>query len=286
MPLSVIRHEDAGAFLDRVGGFLGRHEAENNLLFGILDGLRRDVSISDGPPLLAEVRDGDEILAVALRTPPRNLVVAECQAPAAIDALVDDLVAAGDTLPGALGPVDAIRRFVERWTALTGQPHRKQLGERAFRLSRVIPPPAPAGEMRLAGADDFRLLVDWLLAFSAEALPEEDNDPADAERLVQRWLEHGYRRNYLWEVDREAVSWAGAGGRTPHGTRIGPVYTPPEHRRRGYAGALVAEASQAELDEGLEFCFLFTDLANPTSNKIYQQIGYEPVADVDEYRFD
>jgi uncharacterized protein len=285
MPLSVIRLEDAGAFLDRVGGFLGRHEAENNLLFGILDGLRRDVSISDGPPLLAEVRDGDEILAVALRTPPRNLVLAECQAPAAIDALVDDLVAAGDTLPGALGPVDASRRFVERWTALTGQPHRRQLGERAFRLSRVIPPPAPAGEMRLAEPGDFQLLVDWLVAFTAEALPEEDNEVLDAERLVRRWLEHGYRRNYLWEVDREAVSWASAGGRTPHGTRIGPVYTPPEHRRRGYAGALVAEASQAQLDEGLEFCFLFTDLANPTSNHVYQAIGYEPVTDIDVYVF-
>jgi predicted GNAT family acetyltransferase len=81
------------------------------------------------------------------------------------------------------------------------------------------------------------------------------------------------------------VSWAGAGGRTPHGTRIGPVYTPPEHRRRGYAGALVAATSQAQLDEGLEFCFLFTDLANPTSNHVYQAIGYEPVTDIDVYVF-
>ena len=75
------------------------------------------------------------------------------------------------------------------------------------------------------------------------------------------------------------------GGRTPNGTRVGPVYTPPEHRGHGYASALVAAASQAQLDEGIQFCFLFTDLANPTANHIYQAIGYEPVSDIDVYVF-
>ena len=120
MALSVDRHHDAGRSSTASAGFLGRREAEHNLLFGILDSLRRDASISDGPPILAEVREGDEIVAVAIRTPPRNLVLSECDVPAAIDALVDDLVAAGDALPGALGPVEAIRRFAERWTAAHG----------------------------------------------------------------------------------------------------------------------------------------------------------------------
>jgi len=72
---------------------------------------------------------------------------------------------------------------------------------------------------------------------------------------------------------------------TPEGSRVGPVYTPSPLRGRGYASALVAAASQAQLGAGRRFCFLFTDLANPTSNEIYQAIGYEPVCDVDEYRF-
>ena len=105
--------------------------------------------------------------------------------------------------------------------------------------------------MRLAAAADFQLLVDWLVAFTAEALPEEENDVANAERAVSRWLYDGFKRTYLWELDGRPVSWAGVGGRTPHGTRVGPVYTPPEHRRHGFAGALVAAASQAQLDEGL-----------------------------------
>jgi uncharacterized protein len=88
----------------------------------------------------------------------------------------------------------------------------------------------------------------------------------------------------LWE-DEEAVSLAGWGGRTPNGIRIGPVYTPPELRRRGYASALTAELT-AMLLRDRSFCFLFTDLANPTSNSIYQRIGYEPVTDIDEWIFE
>ena len=78
----------------------------------------------------------------------------------------------------------------------------------------------------------------------------------------------------------------GVGGPTPNGIRIGPVYTPPEFRGRGYASACVAAASQLQLDAGRRFCFLFADLSNPTSNHIYQEIGYEPVGDVDRYVFE
>jgi predicted GNAT family acetyltransferase len=78
---------------------------------------------------------------------------------------------------------------------------------------------------------------------------------------------------------------AGYAGPTPHGIRIGPVYTPPGQRGRGYASACVARLSQDMLDAGRTYCFLYTDLTNPTSNHIYQQIGYEPVCDVAEYRF-
>ena len=78
---------------------------------------------------------------------------------------------------------------------------------------------------------------------------------------------------------------AGFGGRTPNGARVGPVYTPPEFRRRGYASAVVAGVSRRLLDEGRRYCFLYTDLANPTSNRIYQDIGYEPACDSRDYRF-
>ena len=95
----------------------------------------------------------------------------------------------------------------------------------------------------------------------------------------------------LWEVDGASVSLAGWGGPTPNGIRVGPVYTPPELRGRGYATALTAEVSQRLLDGrlfvgGRRFCFLYTDLANPTSNAIYERIGYERIAEAAEIVFD
>jgi predicted GNAT family acetyltransferase len=127
--------------------------------------------------------------------------------------------------------------------------------------------------------------VDWFLAFAAEALADSNHPAsrADAQATATHWL--GARGLWVWE-DEGLVAMAGAGGRTPTGIRIGAVYTPPDKRRRGYASALVAALSQAQLDAGRRFCFLYTDLANPTSNHIYQAIGYEPVCDVDEYRFE
>ncbi len=103
-------------------------------------------------------------------------------------------------------------------------------------------------------------------------------------------LEHARQRIdqrviYLWDHDAP-VSLAGRPRHTAHGMSIGPVYTPPEFRRHGYAGACVAALSQQMLDAGWEFCVLFTDLANPTSNSVYQKIGYRPVCDFDELEFE
>ena len=90
----------------------------------------------------------------------------------------------------------------------------------------------------------------------------------------------------LWEDGDEPVSIAGWGGRTPNGIRIGPVYTPPDRRSRGYGSAVTAAVSASQLAGGRQFCFLYTDLANPTSNRIYMDIGYEPVCDSVDYAFE
>ena len=136
--------------------------------------------------------------------------------------------------------------------------------------------------MRTARSYDFDLVTRWFAAFIREALRE---DGSAASEMADRWLNTPDRTLYLWE-EEGPVSICGAAGRTPHGIRIGAVYTPPELRGHGYASNCVAAASQAQLDAGLRYCFLYTDLANPTSNRIYREIGYEPVCDVDEYRFE
>jgi len=103
--------------------------------------------------------------------------------------------------------------------------------------------------------------------------------------MADRWIRGLGRTAWLWVDGGRPVSLTCVGGVTPHGIRIGPVYTPPDLRGKGYASSLVAGVSQMQLDAGRAYVFLFTDLANPTSNRIYQALGYEPVNDVDEYDF-
>jgi predicted GNAT family acetyltransferase len=137
--------------------------------------------------------------------------------------------------------------------------------------------------MRVPNPSDRELIANWIHAFMLEAL-EEDDRPG-SEEAADRWIAGRGRSLYVWETDGALVSLTGITGQTPHGIRVGPVYTPPDLRGRGFASALVAEVSQAQLDSGRRFVFLFTDLANPTANRIYQAIGYEPVRDIDVYEY-
>ena len=259
------RYADVGDFLEAASPFLAAREAEHNLILGIAANLRDGTDSYDAPPYLATVSAGDRIVAVALQTPPHNLVLSEIDDPAAIALLADDL--ADRDLPGALGPVDHVRAFVDARVARGGSPGRLHISERIFRLTAVRPMPARPGRMRPATTADREFVIDWLAAFLAEAL--EPVEPSEAADLADRWIARQGRTLYLWE-DGEVVSLAGIGSPTPNGIRVGPVYTPPELRRRGYASALVAAMSQAALDDGRRFCFLFTNLANPTANHIYQ----------------
>jgi len=282
MSLELHEFADVDGFMSVAGDFLEAREAEHNLIFGISSYVRDEpTAFGDRPPYFAAVACGGRVVAAAMRTPPHNLVLSEIDDPAAVDLLVADR--RDDDLPGVLGPVEHARAFAERWAAAVGRSWRHQLSERIFRLRTVIPAPPVPGQLRTAAPDDRDLVATWMRDFVEEALGGAD--PDESERMTDRWLEGRGRALYLWE-DGETVSLCGVGGATPNGIRIGPVYTPPGARRRGYASALVAEASQLQLDAGRRFCFLFTDLANPTSNHIYQVIGYEPVRDVDEYRFE
>jgi GNAT superfamily N-acetyltransferase len=271
-------------FLDRAGAFLGAREPEHNLIFGICSNIQLQPALfAVEPPTFGIVTDaGGAIVAATLRTPPFPQVLSMVDDLEAVDLLVEALDA---PLPAVLGPTVAAGHFASGWSRRTGQPARLGLAERIFRLTRVLPPRRADGSWRLAEPRDRDRLMDWIDAFRLEAVPE-DPPPPDLGAVADRWVAGIGRTTYLWEDEAgEVVSLVGVSGETPHGIRIAPVYTPPEWRGRGYASNLTAAASQEQLDAGRRFCFLFTDLANPTSNKIYRQIGYEPVCDVNLYRF-
>ena len=284
--LEVQRFDDAQTFLDEVGPFLAEHEAEHNLMFGIAATMVVDPERyrDREAAYLAAVRRDDEVVAAAVWTPPFRAVLSMTDDVEAITALVHDLARMPPLLTGVTGPVDVSRRFAVTWTARHQVTARRSMSQRIYRLERVIPLSGVDGGVRVGTTNDRNLLFDWTKAFFAEV--DDDQDDAAAAALVDSALKTGSRTFYLWDVDGRTVSMAGVTGPTPNGIRVGPVYTPPDQRGHGFGSAVTAAASQLQLDAGKRFVFLFTDLANPTSNKIYRSIGYEPVIDIDQWVFE
>jgi uncharacterized protein len=280
--VELTRYSDVDRFLEVATPFLIRREAEHNLFFGITATLRADPGLYSGPPYLATVSDGGRVVAAALRTPPFRLGLSEVDDPAAVALVAADVL--DHDLPGVQGPVEVVRTFVEERRARGGPPARRTTSERIYRLTEVVPPRPVAGFQRDPVPGDRDVLVEWMWEFGVEALGEDDRDEAAAD--VDNWMAGRGRVLHVWQDADEIVSLCGVTGPTPNGIRIGPVYTPPASRGRGYASALTAAVTQAQLDAGRTFVFLFTDLANPTSNHIYQAIGYEPVGDMDVWEYE
>lgn len=222
------------------------------------------------------------MVAAAVRTPPHNLVLSHITDAGALDPLARDVLSRFGVVPGAAGPQPWSQAFAERWGSLTGHSSRRGMAMRIHQADAVVMPPGVPGELRRAEHADRGLLIDWVRAFDREALGTDDAEGA-ARRVDSHLTEPG-RALYLWHDDRP-VAMAGSAGPTPNGIRVVAVYTPPDLRGRGYASACVGTLTQRLLNEGRAFCFLFTDLANPTSNRVYARLGYQPVCDVDEYQF-
>jgi predicted GNAT family acetyltransferase len=275
------RFERGTEFCDRAMPFLMRREAEHNLMLGIAGSIAAGTEWQDPVPYMAVVEDEGEPVLVALMTPPHNLLLSYTERPEAVALVASDLLEGQWTPPGVTGPVSVAEEFATLWKERTGRGHTVAMAQGIYKLERVCWPKAVPGHLRRATDADRSLLRDWFTGFFLEAT----GDAGDPDVSLDRFMTTPTRGLYVWD-DGEPASMAGCAGPTPHGIRIGAVYTPPEKRRHGYASACVAALSQLMLDSGRQFCFLYTDLANPTSNHIYQEIGYEPVAESVELRFE
>ena len=281
--VSVHREHDLLSFARRVMPFLMLREAQHNVMLGLFAVLQARPP-EDRPILVWAGRDG-EVLGAAMRTPPRWTLLAHGSEPEVIEALAAALAAEDPQMPGVLSAAADAAAFAASWARLTGRTGEIGHHERLYRLDAVIPPQAVAGRLRDVTEADRELVTDWWQAFANEAIEPTTREQAAQAVHLRYGVDPMVAGHRLWEVDGVPVSLAGYTGPTPNGIRVGPVYTPPEYRGRGYASAAVAAVSQMLLDWGFAFVTLFTDLANPTSNRIYQAIGYQPVCDVDEIRF-
>ena len=277
--MQVHRFTDASQFYQRVKDYLLNQEALHNLLLGLCNGLIENPENFAEAAYLGTVEKEGQILAVAMRTPPRNLLLSQIQDVTAITTLIQDVYSLFPSLPGVIAPTYEAENFTLAWHTLTNQTYELKLALRAFQLEKVQQILSVTGYLRQAVPEDKELLVSWYQDFSLEALGET---ASDAELWAELILKQG--RAYLWQ-DEVPVSIVCRGNSTPNGVRINMVYTPPKYRRRGYASASVAVLSQSLLNQGHQFCFLFTDLANSTANHIYQDIGYQTVGDWHQYSF-
>lgn len=268
--------DEVEVYADRVWDLLAARPAENTVALTLIEHVRTGRRWSTEPMLFGWYQAGQVSGAVS-RTPPYELLLA-----AVPDDTVDELVAAlrarGVSVPGINGDPAAVDRFAAAWTAggLLGSTTRMRL--RLYTLdspAALRPPiPPPPGRPRPARAADFDVAVDWCTTFQTEAGAHE----VDVEPAVRDRIENGLL--WLWEDSAgTVVSLAGRTLAASGVARMGPVYTPPRHRRRGYGAAVTAACTHDALERDADHVVLFTDLGNPTSNAIYQQIGYQPIRD-------
>jgi len=283
LSLEVHRHPTASAFLGRAESWLLEAEDLNNLILSLSYAAAAEEAVhtAEAPtaeaPLFVTVERGGEVVGCAYRHPPHQLALTDMPAEA-VEELARVVASAHPEVPAVLGGPDLARAFAAAWHRRTGAPSRRGTEQRLYRLDQVRPLLAP-GRLRAATSEELPLATAWAEDFSRDA---HMRFGPGAER-VAGWVEVGCLR--FWEDGGQPVSMAVAHGVTPRGIRIGYVYTPPEHRRRGYAGACVSEYSRRLLATGRAFCVLYADLSNPTTNTLYQRMGYRPVADVTDYHF-
>jgi predicted GNAT family acetyltransferase len=285
LAVQVRRFDDVVAFREVATPYLVRDEARHNLLLGISTTLMQRPDLYEAFDLWV-VTDEDRVTAVALRTHPLNLVLSRPANDAALDMLVDRLLQEGQLLPGVVAALPELETFVGAWTSENGVDATRVLRHGIYELREVQPIPAAPGNARLVTPDDADRVIPWIVAFAKEALPEDDDTERQIRFAESRLAATDDAGLWFWEDRGRPVSISGFGGATPNGMRIGPVYTPPELRGRGYATTLVAEQSRWLLGTGRTLCFLYADLDNPTSNALYRRIGYRMNAEAGEVRFD
>jgi predicted GNAT family acetyltransferase len=268
--------DDVHAYLDAVLPFLKVEPLKNGTLLRVSQRMAEQPELDQSCLWAWATDESGHIVLAAMQTPPFPVAVSPGP-DAAVVQLAHELVAGGRSLPGVTGDVAACEAFKNAWVSLTSQQALARHHMRMLTCERLIAPVEPAGFGRVAGEEHYDLIETWLHEFLVELdLTEGPNDMLrDNVRAGHFWL---------WWVDDEPVCLVGdrpSGDKYAH---VGPVYTPPQHRRQGYGAALTALATGSYLAEG-RIGSLFTDAANPTSNHIYESIGYHYVGDAIEFSF-
>ncbi|MFI8687420.1 GNAT family N-acetyltransferase [Rossellomorea sp. NPDC077527] len=273
------QYKDPSAFHDRVYPLLMEDEAANNLPLGLVNTMKTSDKYKD-PLLLLVEKEGGGVVGSFIMTPPHYLVgtlkVEEEEILGIVQRLKTFCDALNIAVPGFVSEKETASQLTNAWCRLTGKGFKVRMNQRVYQLNRVNDITLSKGRMVPVYTDQEELLARWISGFVAdtEVTPMSDED---ARKRAKDMIENE-SYVFFWEVDGQPVSMARAARRTENGITVNFVYTPSEHRKKGYASSVVAELSRLLLKDH-SFCSLYTDLDNPTSNKIYMEIGYKPVCD-------
>jgi predicted GNAT family acetyltransferase len=283
-------YDDPAAFLDAAGEHLAADPVHGSVIASVTGrvrdedaaGIQRDPSI----PCWWVIARGDDgaIAGIGMRTAPFEpypMFVLDFPQWAA-DRLVAVLQERGEVLGGVNGALSGAGTLADTYAAATGAATQVAMHTRMFEVTELVTPRPAGGRLRSATHDDLDLCVEWVDRFGVEADEQAGRAAGHSEVEGRDVVERKLRNGVLWLWEDEAgtpVHLTGANLPSFGVTRIGPVFTPKEHRGRGYASNAVHQVSQQYLDQGIRVC-LFTDQANPTSNGVYEALGYEAVVDM------
>lgn len=275
--------QDLSGFLAHAGGFLRSRPDLHTVALTVTETLRTNGlrAYGDQPPVFGVLEVGGQVRAAYFRTPPYRLNVTPLN-PDEAESLAAHLVGLGHPVPGVIAARETTEAFAAAWRRHTGGRGGVSQRQRLYRLGNLtVPQPVPAGRARVAGKEDREQLARWYVEFVEAAGHAAARDPG-------AWADSriSYGGITFWESeDGTPLSMAGVTPMVAGQVRVAPVYTPAHLRGRGYAGAVTAHVSRAALASGVREVLLFTDLANPTSNGLYQRIGYRAVVDFAAYDF-
>ncbi|MET9447048.1 GNAT family N-acetyltransferase [Streptomyces cinerochromogenes] len=274
--------DDIDDFLTRAGGFLRSRPALHNTPLTTIEKLRTQGADAFGSEatVFGRLESGGEVRAVCYRLATRRLTLTPLS-PEQADALAVRLAGLGLRLSGVTADQDTAAAFAEAWQRHTGAAAEHTWRGRLYRLGTLTPPePRPEGRSRLLDARDQEHLLRWVNEFVAEV--------GEAPLDTASWAGSRFADKHFtfWETpDGTPVSLAGSTSMVGGMVRVDPVYTPVRLRGRGYAGAVTVAVTRAALTAGATDVVLFTNPANPTSNALYQRVGYVPLADFAGYAF-
>ena len=282
--IEIQSHNDANELISLSGAYLELHESENNLPIGLAHRLAKNPHYyGPGSPLLLSILDQGRAVGVAIMTPPRRLILSrfKTSVEVAMVHLTRYLHGIDMPIPGVTGPATEAQVFSKCWIeGMASISSRVVMRLRVFEARTVADIPLSLGELRLACMADHPLMTQWIAAFSETIGEPMDVDSAKSN--AQQYIKD--RQLYIWD-DGGPVSIATETRPIRNGTTISTVYTPPEHRSKGYATSCVWSLTKKLLSDRYTFCSLYTDLSNPTSNSIYAKIGYVPLGDALSFDF-